>query len=98
MDSIRDTLTTIKNLLAWLPNPVAALIILVLSGAIAYSLHKWVRRLLRHMLAERYPYVLSVFTQMRGVTQFALLILAMMIAIPVAPLDPDTAQWLARLL
>lgn len=98
MDSIRDTLTTIKNLLAWLPNPVAAIIILVLSGAIAYSLHKWVRRLLRHMLAERYPYVLSVFAQMRGVTQFALLILAMMIAIPVAPLDPDTAQWLARLL
>ena len=35
---------------------------------------------------------------MRGVTQLALLILAMVIAIPVAPLDPDTAQWLARLL
>ena len=98
MDSIRDALTTIKNLLAWLPDPVAAIIILALAGVIAYSLHKWVRRLLRHTLAERYPYVLSVFTQMRGVTQLALLILALVIVIPVAPLDPNTAQWLARLL
>jgi small-conductance mechanosensitive channel len=57
-----------------------------------------VRRLLRHALAERYPYLLSVFTQMRGVTQFGLIILATIIAIPVAPLDPNTAGWLARLL
>jgi small-conductance mechanosensitive channel len=77
---------------------VAAIIILVLAAAIAYSLHKWVRQLLRHTLAERYPYLFSVFTQMRGVTQLALLILAMIIAIPVAPLDPNTAQWLARLM
>jgi small-conductance mechanosensitive channel len=98
MDSIRGALTAIKNLLVWLPDPVAAIIILALAGAIVYSLHKWVRRLLRHALAERYPYALSVFTQMRGVTQFALLILAMVIAISVAPLDPATAQWLARLL
>ncbi|HLA20151.1 MAG TPA: mechanosensitive ion channel domain-containing protein, partial [Pseudolabrys sp.] len=42
--------------------------------------------------------VLSVFSQMRGVTRLGLLILAMIIALPVAPLDPDTAVWLARLL
>jgi small-conductance mechanosensitive channel len=98
MDSIREALTAIKNLLAWLPNPVAATLILVFAGALAYSAHKWVRKLLRHTLAERYPYVFSVFTQMRGVTRFALLILAMMIALPVAPFDPDTTSWLARLL
>ena len=98
MDSIREALTAIKNLLAWLPNPVAATLILVFAGALAYAAHKWVRKLLRHTLAERYPYVFSVFTQMRGVTRFALLILAMMIALPVAPFDPDTTSWLARLL
>lgn len=98
MDSIREALTAIKNLLAWLPNPVAATLILVFAGALAYSAHKWVRKLLRHTLAERYPYVFSVLTQMRGVTRFALLILAMMIALPVAPFDPDTTSWLARLL
>ena len=36
--------------------------------------------------------------QTRGLSQLALLILAVIIAIPVAPLDSDTAGWLARLL
>lgn len=98
MNSIRDALASIKNWLGWLPDPLAAIIILTFAAAIAYSLHKWMRKLLRHMLAERAPYLFSVFTQMRGVTQLGLVILAMFIAIPVAPLDPDTAQWLARLL
>jgi len=98
MDSIRTAQTAIKNLLAWVPDPFVAIIILTLAGAVAFSLHKNVRKLLRHVLAERYPYLLSVFMQMRGVTQLGLFILAMIIAIPVAPLDPNTAQWLARLL
>jgi small-conductance mechanosensitive channel len=35
---------------------------------------------------------------MRGVTRLGLLILAIVIAIPAAPLDPATADWLGRLL
>ena len=98
MDSIRSALLTLKDWLAWLPDQVVALIIIFLAAGIAYSLHRSVRRLVRHTLAERNPYLFSVFTQMRGVTQFALLILAMIIAIPVAPFDPNTAGWLARFL
>ena len=98
MDSVRNALIALKDLLAWLPDPVVAVIILVLAGAVAYSLHKSVRRLLRVALAERYPYAFSVITQMRGVTRLGLFILAMVIAIPVAPLGSDTTEWLARLL
>jgi len=98
MDSTRNALTSMKDLLAWLPDRVVAIVILTLAAALAYSLHKWVRKLLRRTLAERYPYMFSVFTQMRGVTQFGLIIVAMIIAIPVVPLDPNTAGWLARLL
>ena len=98
MDSIRDALIAIKNLLAWLPDPVVAIIILALAGAVAYSLHRSVRKLLHALLAMRYPYVFSIVTQMRGVTRLALFILAMAIAIPVAPLELGTAEWLARLL
>ena len=76
MDLIRNALTAIKNLLVWLPDSVVTIIILALAGVIAYSLHKWVRKLLRHALAERNPYVLSMFSQMRGVTQLGLIILA----------------------
>jgi small-conductance mechanosensitive channel len=98
MDSVRSALITIKNLLDWLPDPLVAVILLALSAALAYSLHKWVRKVTRALLAERYPYIFSMITQMRGVTRLALFIVAMVIAIPVAPLDPSTTQWLARLL
>ncbi|MGH6727567.1 MAG: mechanosensitive ion channel family protein, partial [Pseudolabrys sp.] len=98
MDSIRIALSAIKNLLVWLPDPVVAVIILVLAGAIAFSLHRTVRKLLRAAFANRYPYVFSIFTQMRGVTRLGLFILALVIALPVAPLDPDTTEWLARFL
>jgi small-conductance mechanosensitive channel len=98
MDFIRIALTQIKSWLAWLPDPLVALLILALAVAIALALHNSALQMLRRTLADRHPYVLSVFTQLRGVTQLGLLILAMIVVIPVAPFDPDTAEWLARLL
>src|SRR5262249_56925928 len=47
---------------------------------------------------EWYPFLFWTVTQTRDVTGLAVVILAMIIAIPVAPLPPDTAAWLARLM
>jgi hypothetical protein len=44
MDSIRNALTAIKDLLAWLPDPVAAVVILAAGPGRSHSLHKWVRK------------------------------------------------------
>jgi small-conductance mechanosensitive channel len=98
MDSIRNALIAIKSLLDWLPDPVIAAVILALAVVISFSLHRIVRKLIRRLLANRYPFAFSIFSQMRGLTQLALLILAMVIAVPVAPLDPSSTEWLARLL
>jgi small-conductance mechanosensitive channel len=98
MDSIRLALTQIKEWLDWLPDQVVAILIVALAVLLALSLHRSVRKLLRHMLAKRHPNILAVFTQMRGLTRLALLVVAMVVAIPVAPFDPGTADWLARLL
>ena len=98
MDSLRAALTWIKNLLSWLPDPVVALLIFAVAILIALALHRWARKLARRAFADRYPYVFSTFNQTHGLSQLALLILAVIIAIPVAPLDPDTARWLTRLL
>ena len=98
MDSLRAALTWIKNLLDWLPDPVVALLIFAIAVFVALALHRWARKLAHRTLADRYPYMFSTFTQTRGLSQLALLILAVIIAIPVAPLEPDTARWLARLL
>src|SRR6185312_2106055 len=87
-----------KDLLDWLPDPAVALFILAIAVLVALALHRWTRKLVRRVIAGRYPFVFSVFTQTRGLTKAALLILAMMVAVPVAPLTPDTAALLARLM
>src|SRR5581483_11311942 len=98
MDSLRAALTWVKDMLDWLPDPVVALLILVIAVLVALALHRWARKLVRRAFGERYPYIFSVFTQTRGLTRAALLILAMMVAIPVAPLPAETAALLARLM
>jgi len=98
MDSLRTALTWVKDLLKWLPDPAVALLILAFAVLLALALHRWASRLVRHAFAERYPYVFSFFMQTRGLTRAALLILAMMVAVPVAPLPPETAALLARLM
>jgi small-conductance mechanosensitive channel len=98
MDSMRSALHDFRDLLDWLPAPAVALIILAVAAAFAYALHHALRRLARRLLAGHYPNLLAIFTRLRGVTRLSLLILAMIIAIPVAPIDPATASLLARIL
>ena len=98
MESLRAGLTSVKTLLAWLPNPVVALLILAIAVLAALILHGLARRLVRRTFAARYPYVYSIFKQTRGISRLALLILAMIVAIPVAPLPPETAQLITRLM
>lgn len=89
---------TIESWLGWLPAPLVALLIITLAGAVALALHSWASSVTRRLLEGRYPYVLAILTKLRGVTQLAVFILAMIIAIPAAPLNPDFAAVLARAL
>jgi small-conductance mechanosensitive channel len=98
MDSLRTALTWVKDLLDWLPDPMVALLILAIAVLVALALHRWARKLVRRAIAGRYPFIFSVFSQTRGLTKAALLILAMMVAVPVAPLPPETAALLARMM
>jgi small-conductance mechanosensitive channel len=98
MESIRSALIQIKDCLAWLPNPVVAVLIVALAAGIALVLHTWLRKLTRRLLGRRYPTLLAIFKQTHGQSRLALLIIAMMIALPVAPIPPDVGQWLSRML
>jgi small-conductance mechanosensitive channel len=98
MEPIRSSLTTFADWLDWLPAPIVAVLIIALAAGIALVLHAWLRALTRRLLHGRYPYLLSIFTEIRGLTRLAVLIFAMIIAIPVAPIDPSIAELLARLL
>jgi small-conductance mechanosensitive channel len=98
MDSLRSTVSQLAAWLAWLPDPLIAALIFAVAGTVALLAHRWLRKLTRRLLAGRYPNVLAVVTQLRGLSRLAILILAIAIAVPVAPIEPTIAKWLSRLL
>jgi len=98
MDSLRNALDVVRSWLEWLPDPIAAALLIVFVVVIALALHRVLRKLTRRLLATRYPNLFSVISQMRGLTRLALLIFAVFIALPVAPLSSDFKYMLARIL
>jgi small-conductance mechanosensitive channel len=98
MDQLRSALITIKNWLDWLPDPAVALLIVAVAAGIALVLHKWLRRLVRGLLEGRSPNLLAIFSRIRGLTRWALLIVAMIVVLPVLPIDRAIIGLLARLL
>ncbi len=98
MDSLTNGLKTVRDWLTWLPDPIAAVLIILFAAAIALAIHNRLRALTRRLIAHRWPKTFSMMTQMRGLSRLALLILAMLIAVPVAPIDPFTKALLAHLL
>src|SRR5690242_10807023 len=98
MDVLRNALDLVRQWLDWMPDVFAAVLILLIAIGLALALHRLLRKLTRRLLAARYPNLFSVVTQMRGLTRLAFLILAVFIALPVAPLEREFKYFIARLL
>ena len=98
MDSLRNALDTLRRWLDWLPDPIVAVLILLIAIGVALVLHRMLRKASRRLLAARYPNLFAVVTQMRGLSRLALFILAVFIALPVAPLDYELKRPIARFL
>jgi small-conductance mechanosensitive channel len=98
MDSLTNGLATIRSWLHWLPDPLVSVLIILLAAGIALAVHNRLIALVRRLLAPRYPTVRSFVVQMHGLTRLAVLILAMIIAVPVAPIEPHTQALLSILL
>ena len=84
MDSLRSELINVREFFDWLPNPVVALLIIGFALLVALTLHCWLRSLIGRLLARRYPYFYTILTQTRGLTRLGILLLALVIAVPVA--------------
>src|SRR3974377_2560485 len=98
MESLTNGLGTIRTWLDWLPDPLVSVLILLLPAAIALAVHNRLIAVARRLLAKRFPTGWSFVVQMHGLTRLAILLLAMIIAVPVAPIEPSTQRLLARLL
>jgi len=98
MDSLERTRDFVAERLAWLPENVLGVALLILAILIALALHGTVRRLIRRMLRDQPSYALSLFAAGEGLTRFALIILAATLVLPLLPLTPEARLIVARLL
>jgi small-conductance mechanosensitive channel len=93
----RDALIQLREALDFAPDWAVALIILGLAATLALWLHSLAMRLLHHFLDPRH-FARSLLISTNGPMRLALVLLALGIALPTAPLDPGTSAILARLL
>jgi small-conductance mechanosensitive channel len=98
VEAIRNALSDLRDALAFVPDPLAGLLILALAALVALSLHRSLLRLVRRLLRDRHPYVSSFLAGTRDITRLALLILALVIALPATSLQPDTRAVIAKIL
>ncbi len=80
------------------PPWLASLVILVGAVIVAWLVHAAILALLQRLFRDRRPYLQSVLRATKSPIRLALLVIAFAIALPTAPLGPDTKSLLARIL
>src|SRR5712691_5933082 len=95
---ITDALIDLRNALTWAPDNAVGIVILALAGIIALSIHRMMMRTLGRYLRDRHPYLRSFLARTGGLTQFAVLTVALFIALPTTPFDSATTFALAKIL
>jgi small-conductance mechanosensitive channel len=98
MESLRAGLTNIRDILDPLPDSIVAILIVLVAVTAAMVLHRVLQLVTRRFIARRNPNLFAVLARMQGLVQLGLLIVAVLAAVPVAPLAPDTARLLMRVL
>lgn len=96
--TVGATLNALQSAVSFLPSWAVSLIILVSAVVVAWLLHALVLAALRRLFHDRRPYLRSVLRATKNPTRLALLLAALAIALPSAPLGQDTKTILARLL
>jgi small-conductance mechanosensitive channel len=98
VEVIQDGLERLRDLLNWAPHNISGAVILALAGTIALLLHGGAARLIRRFVRRRHPYLAGILAGTKRLTQIGFLIMAMFIALPVAPFDAQITTTLAYLL
>ena len=91
LTEIRDAL---EFALAW----AVAAVLIALAVIVALSVHRIAVAMLTRVLGGRYPVLQRIVTGTRGPTRLALLVFALAVTIPAAPLGDDVAQVVSQLL
>src|ERR1700749_478368 len=88
--NIQSKLIGFRNALSFVPPWAISPIILVGSVAVAWLIHAAILASVRRLFQGRRPYLRTVLRATKNPTRLALLLIALAIALPTAPLGPDT--------
>jgi len=91
-------LRALGDALSFAPPAAVAVVLLIIAVAVAWLIHAAILALLRPLLNRQRPYLKSILDATKNPTRAALLLIALAIALPIAPLGSDTAGVLARIL
>jgi small-conductance mechanosensitive channel len=98
VDVIQEALRRLREFLHWAPNDVVGAIILILAAAIALLLYGAFARVVRRLIRQRNPYLAGVLAGTKRLAQAGMVVLALLIALPVAPFDREIASGLSTVL
>jgi small-conductance mechanosensitive channel len=96
--NIQSKLTELGAALSFAPPWAVSVVILVAAVIVAWLIHAAILAVLRRLLGGGRPYLRTILAATKNPTRLGLIILAIAIALPTAPLDPHISSMLARVL
>ena len=97
-ENLRSELRAFRSALSFAPPWAVSFVLLVSAVVVAWALHAAILTVARRVLRGRRPYLLSILNATKNPTRLGLLLLALAIALPTTPLEPETRAVLARCL
>ena len=91
-------LTDLRDVLRFAPDWAAAAVLIGLAVVVALTAHQIALAILTRVLSARHPVLQRIVTGTRGPSRLALLLFALAVTIPAAPLDDDVGYVLSKIL
>ncbi|OQW54092.1 MAG: mechanosensitive ion channel protein MscS [Proteobacteria bacterium SG_bin9] len=96
LNAIRAEIEQLADPIRLLPGWLIGGVVLLAAIALALLFYTGIVKMMRSTLGARHPNVRALFTQTKGPLRLALIVLALSIALPLAPIDSTVANGLSR--
>jgi small-conductance mechanosensitive channel len=96
--SLRDLLSEFHSHTSWIPNWLLATLIFAMAACLALLLHRGAVRLARRLVLPRRAFLQSLISATDGLIRAALVIVALAMVLPVAPLGREAQATVGRAL
>jgi small-conductance mechanosensitive channel len=98
VNHVDSALTVVENAFSFAPPWIVSLIIVVGVTAAAWLLHGPILAIVLRLFHKRRSYLRSVLDETRNPTRLGLLLIAIAVALPTAPIGPELKAFIGRLL